>query len=74
MTYVITDECPDVMDTSCSIGRDSAVDDDTLRALDDNARFFTETLPCRSEPQGNPRGALHVGTEGDDIAWMGAVR
>ncbi|MFK0156643.1 indolepyruvate ferredoxin oxidoreductase subunit alpha [Streptomyces sp. NPDC090499] len=57
-----------------AIGRDSVLDEATRHALDDNARFFTEILPGRTEPLGNPRGALHLGPVGVDIARIGAAQ
>lgn len=50
-----------------AVGRDLVLDDITQAALADNAAFFTEILPGRSEPLGNPRGSLKVGPIGADI-------
>lgn len=36
-------------------------DVDDLTQKEDNARFFSETLPGRSEPLGNPGGARKIG-------------
>ncbi|MEU8171245.1 ferredoxin [Microbispora hainanensis] len=36
----------------------------------DNARFFTEVLPGRTEPLGDPGGAAKVGPVGADTAFV----
>lgn len=51
-----------------AVGRDIVLDDVSTAALADNKAFFEEILVGRSEPLGNPRGAMGVGTLGVDIA------
>lgn len=50
-----------------AVGRDLLKDEATLAALADNGAFFSEILPGRTEPLGNPKGSLKVGTVGVDI-------
>ena len=38
----------------------------------DNRRFFTETLPGRDGPIGNPGGSARTGRVGEDTAMVGA--
>src|SRR6476661_7144814 len=45
-----------------AIVSDRAAADDTKVWVVDNARFFTEVLPGRDAPLGNPGGALKVGS------------
>lgn len=51
-----------------AVGRDLVLDDETRRNLADNAAFFSEVLPGRAEPLGNPRGSLKIGPLGVDIS------
>ncbi|MEU3982832.1 4Fe-4S binding protein [Streptomyces sp. NPDC026672] len=39
----------------------------------DNAAFFTETLPGRTEPVGNPGGSRRTGTIGTDTTKVAAL-
>jgi NAD-dependent dihydropyrimidine dehydrogenase PreA subunit len=40
---------------------------------EDNARFFSETLPGRDEPLGSPGGATSVGAVGADTALVAGL-
>lgn len=44
--------------------------DSQQRHLQDNADFFTQTLPGRSEPLGSPGGAARIGRVGADTALV----
>jgi NAD-dependent dihydropyrimidine dehydrogenase PreA subunit len=43
---------------------------ETAEFVADNRRFFTEPLPGRAEPIGNPGGSRHVGRVGTDTALV----
>lgn len=47
--------------------------DDQLGYLDDNAAFFADVLPGRSEPLGNPGGAARLGAAGVDTPFIAAL-
>ena len=49
-----------------AISQDRAVDPDQEAFVEDNARFFEETLPGRDAPLGSPGGAMNVGAVGAD--------
>ncbi|MGH3517582.1 MAG: ferredoxin [Haloechinothrix sp.] len=49
-----------------AISQDRKVDDEHKAFIDDNQRFFTEPLPGRDEPIGQPGGAMGLGPVGAD--------
>ncbi len=69
--YIHPDECVDcgACEPVCPVLAIYYEDDlpaDWRRYLDDNARFFAETLPGRPAPLGSPGGASRTGTTGVD--------
>ncbi|HEY2238540.1 MAG TPA: ferredoxin [Streptosporangiaceae bacterium] len=64
--YINPAECIDcgACEPACpvdAIAVDRRVPDELTAWRDDNARFFTEILPGRTEPVGNPGGARKAG-------------
>jgi NAD-dependent dihydropyrimidine dehydrogenase PreA subunit len=51
---------------------DKRVPIDQVEFAADNARFFSDVLPGRSEPLGSPRGARKVGPIGSDTPLVAA--
>jgi NAD-dependent dihydropyrimidine dehydrogenase PreA subunit len=47
--------------------------DDEQPHLADNAAFFTEVLPGRDTPLGDPGGAARLGALGVDTPWVAAL-
>jgi NAD-dependent dihydropyrimidine dehydrogenase PreA subunit len=71
MLYIHPDECVDcgACEPVCPV--EAIYYEDDLPAelepyKDDNARFFTEALPGRTEPLGSPGGAAKLGAIGID--------
>ncbi len=50
-----------------------AVDAGDAEFVVDNARFFAEVLPGRTEPLGNPGGAARIGPVGADTAFVAGL-
>jgi NAD-dependent dihydropyrimidine dehydrogenase PreA subunit len=78
MLYIHPDECVDcgACEPVCPVEAIYYEDDlpDEWKAYTaDNARFFSETLPGRSEPLGSPGGAAKVGTVGVDTPMVAGV-
>jgi NAD-dependent dihydropyrimidine dehydrogenase PreA subunit len=78
MLYIHPDECVDcgACEPVCPVEAIYYEDDlpDEWKAYTaDNARFFTETLPGRSEPLGSPGGAAKVGVVGVDTPMVAGV-
>ncbi|EHI11996.1 ferredoxin [Mycolicibacterium thermoresistibile] len=66
MLYIHPDECVDcgACEPVCPVEAIYYEDDlpEPLQPyLEENAKFFTETLPGRSEPLGSPGGAMKLG-------------
>jgi NAD-dependent dihydropyrimidine dehydrogenase PreA subunit len=73
MAYVNPDECIDcsACEPVCPVEAITALDDVAEPAfIEENARFFAAPLPGRSEPLGNPGGAVKVGEIGTDTAFV----
>jgi len=69
--YINPEECIDCgacepVCPSDAIYYEVELPDDLEPHLQDNARFFSEALPGREEPLGNPLGAKSVGAIGVD--------
>ena len=69
--YINPEECIDCgacepVCPSDAIFYEAELPDDQVQFLEDNARFFTEILPGRSEPLGTPMGAKAFGPVGID--------
>jgi NAD-dependent dihydropyrimidine dehydrogenase PreA subunit len=69
--YINPDECIDcgACEPVCPVSAivsDLRIKDSDAPWRDDNARFFTETLPGRAAPLGSPGGAVTVGVLGVD--------
>ena len=69
--YINPKECIDcgACEPACpveAIAQDRRVEEEDEQFIDDNAAFFTEVLPGRDAPIGNPGGASKVGTIGVD--------
>jgi NAD-dependent dihydropyrimidine dehydrogenase PreA subunit len=69
--YINPDECIDcgACELACpvqAISGDRHVPEARLEFKEDNGRFFTEVLPGRDEPLGNPGGAGRFGVVGVD--------
>ena len=80
MTYVIAEPCVDVLDRACEpVCPVEAIyyEDDLPQRwsvyTDDNAAFFTEVLPGRTEPLGSPGGASKLGRLGADTPLVAAL-
>jgi NAD-dependent dihydropyrimidine dehydrogenase PreA subunit len=78
MLYIHPDECVDcgACEPVCPVEAIYYEDDlpDEWKAYTaDNARFFSEALPGRSEPLGSPGGAAKVGTVGVDTPMVAGV-
>lgn len=76
--YIQPDECIDcgACEPVCPV--EAIYYDDDLPAdltpfLADNADFFTQTLPGRTEPLGGPGGAAKLGAIGVDTALVTAL-
>jgi NAD-dependent dihydropyrimidine dehydrogenase PreA subunit len=69
--YINPMECIDcgACEPACpveAISQDRKVDDDHQLFIDDNKRFFTDPLPGRDDPIGQPGGSLVLGPLGTD--------
>jgi NAD-dependent dihydropyrimidine dehydrogenase PreA subunit len=69
--YINPMECIDcgACEPACpmeAISQDRKVDDGQQPFIDDNRRFFTDPLPGRDEPLGQPGGFLDLGPVGVD--------
>ncbi len=78
MLYIHPDECVDcgACEPVCPVEAIYYEDDlpDEWKAYTaDNARFFSESLPGRSEPLGSPGGAAKVGVVGVDTPMVAGV-
>ncbi|RMI35706.1 ferredoxin [Nocardia stercoris] len=75
MTYIQPDECTDcgACEPVCPVEAISYEDDlppgDEQFAVE-NARFFTEILPGRTTPLGQPGGATSIGIVGVDTEFV----
>ena len=74
-SYINPKECIDcgACEPVCpveAISQDRRVEEDDEAFVEDNAAFFTETLPGRDEPLGVPGGANKVGDLGTDTALV----
>ncbi|WP_129786193.1 ferredoxin [Promicromonospora panici] len=73
--YINPDECIDcsacepVCPAEAIFHADDALEEDHA-FVDDNARFFTDVLPGRSSPVGNPGGAADHGDVGVDTPFV----
>ena len=75
--YVNPDECIDCSACEPVCPVEAIVPADQIAAADlefvaDNARFFSDVLPGRGEPLGNPGGAANVGAIGVDTPLVTA--
>jgi NAD-dependent dihydropyrimidine dehydrogenase PreA subunit len=75
--YIHPDECVDcgACEPVCPVEAIYYEDDLPVNLepyKDDNARFFTEVLPCRGEPLGSPGGAAKTGVVGVDTGLVAA--
>jgi NAD-dependent dihydropyrimidine dehydrogenase PreA subunit len=75
MTYINPAECIDcgACEPICPVEAISAEDDtppEDAQFVEENARFFTETLPDRTEPLGSPGGAAMIGPIGVDTPFV----
>ena len=52
---------------------DADLPDEEAQFLEDNAAFFTEVLPGRDAPLGDPGGALKLGRVGADTPLVAAL-
>jgi NAD-dependent dihydropyrimidine dehydrogenase PreA subunit len=78
MLYIHPDECVDcgACEPACPVEAIYYEDDLPERwksYQDENARFFTETLPGRDEPLGSPGGAGKLGAVGADTPLVAAL-
>jgi NAD-dependent dihydropyrimidine dehydrogenase PreA subunit len=78
MLYIHPDECVDcgACEPVCpveAIYYEDDLPDEWKAYTEDNARFFAETLPGRSEPLGSPGGAAKVGAVGVDTPMVAAL-
>jgi ferredoxin len=75
MADINPDECVDcgacepVCPVEAIIPADQALDEDA-QFVAENARFFAEVLPGRTEPLGSPGGAAKVGPIGVDTPFV----
>ncbi|WP_129667828.1 ferredoxin [Phytoactinopolyspora endophytica] len=75
MAYVNPVECIDcgACEPVCpveAIVPEDQVDEADAEFVGENARFFTEALPGRDEPLGNPGGAAQAGSIGADTPYV----
>lgn len=75
--YIHPDECVDcgACEPVCpveAISYEDDVPDEFETFIADNARFFEEPLPGRSDPLGSPGGAGKVGAVGADTELVGS--
>jgi NAD-dependent dihydropyrimidine dehydrogenase PreA subunit len=75
--YIHPDECVDygACEPVCpveAIYYEDDLPDAFSDYLDDNARFFTETLPSQAAPLGSPGGAIKLGPLAVDTAMVAA--
>lgn len=73
--YINAKECIDcgACEPVCpveAISQDRRVADGQEEFVEDNVRFFTETLPGRDEPLGVPGGSHSTGVIGVDTAFV----
>lgn len=73
--YIHPDECVDcgACEPVCpveAISQDRRVADDMTEHIEDNRRFFTETLEGRDEPLGAPGGSHKTGPIGVDTPMV----
>ncbi len=76
--YINPDECVDcgACKLACkmeAIFYETDLPESELAHLADNAAFFSEILPGRSEPLGNPGGAMDIGEIGADTPYVAAL-
>lgn len=79
MAYIHPTECVDcgACEPVCpveAIHLDDDIPADQEEFVTENARFFDETLPGRSEPLGSPGGATALGELGVDTPLVQAYR
>ena len=75
--YINPTECIDcgACEPACpvqAIAQDRRLPDDQVAFIADNARFFTQLLPGRDGPIGDPGGARVTGVVGVDTAFVNA--
>jgi hypothetical protein len=80
MTYVIAEPCVDVLDWACveeclveAIYYEDDLPEQWGVYTAENARFFAEPLPGRSEPLGSPGGAAKAGVAVADTPFAAAL-
>ena len=78
MLYIQPDECVDcgACEPVCpveAISVDRRVAPEHQAYIEDNAKFFAETLPGRDEPLGSPGGASLLGPVGADTEMVAAM-
>lgn len=76
--YINPNECVEcgACAIACEVGAiyfETDLPDDELEHLADNAAFFTETLPGRDAPLGDPGGAWDVGRVGVDAPYVASL-
>lgn len=76
--YINPDECVECAACAfiCRVDAiyfESDLPEDQKQHLADNAAFFTETLPGRDAPLGNPGGAAELGPVGVDTPLVAAM-
>jgi NAD-dependent dihydropyrimidine dehydrogenase PreA subunit len=75
MAYINPEECIDcgACEPVCpveAITKEEEVAPDQTAFIAENARFFTDFLPGRSEPVGSPGGAARLGPIGVDTPFI----
>ena len=78
MLYIHPDECVDcgACRIACRVDAiyyETDLPDEEMEFLDDNAAFFTMTLPGRDAPLGDPGGAAKVGRVGADTPLVAGL-
>ncbi|AFM15082.1 ferredoxin [Mycolicibacterium chubuense NBB4] len=78
MMYINPNECVDcgACRIACrmdAIYFETDLPDDEARFLEDNAAFFTTTLPGRDAPLGDPGGATKLGRVGADTPLVASL-
>ncbi len=73
--YIHPDECVDcgACEPACPVEAvfyEDDVPEEWEAFTADNAKFFTDTLPGRSEPLGSPGGAAKLGPVGIDTVYV----
>jgi NAD-dependent dihydropyrimidine dehydrogenase PreA subunit len=76
--YINPNECIDcgACESVCPVSAVTStrvLTEDEVPFAEDNARFFTDVLPGRREPLGDPGGAGSVGPVGVDTAFVAGL-